>query len=273
MKKIGFIGTGNMGYPLLCGAIRTFGAENVTYSTPVKAEVERVQAETGVPYVENNIVLAENCEMIVLCVKPQFIGGVFEDIKKVDLTGKTIVSIAAGISIDTIKNSIGGNVPVIRIMPNTPAMVLEGMSCICYSEDPAPGDEAKEDVLKLFNCVGKTQVISETLMNAAICANGSSPAYVYMFIEALADSVVQYGLPRAQAYTLAAQTVLGAAKMVLETGEHPGALKDKVCSPGGTTIAAVAALEEYGFRNAIIKATDACYKKSEELAAKNRKDK
>lgn len=264
-KKYGFIGTGNMGFPLLKGAVALAGKENVTFSTPFEEEMERIKAQTGVDYIRDNTSLANECENIVICVKPQFIDGVFADLARADLKGRTIISIAAGVTVDRIKKGVGQDVRIARIMPNTPAMVGEGMSCICFS-DPAAFDEAaKAAVTGLFEKVGKTEILPESLMNAAICANGSSPAYVYMFIEALADSIVKYGIPRAMAYKLAAQTVLGSAKMVLETGDHPGKLKDNVCSPGGTTIAAVEALEEYGFRNAIMKATDACYAKSVEL--------
>ena len=149
-------------------------------------------------------------------------------------------------------------------MPNTPALLGEGMTGVCY-DAKAFDDEEKETIREIFTSFGEMCIVEERLMSAVVCASGSSPAYVYMFIEALADSAVKYGLPRDTAYKMAAQTVLGSAKMVLETGEHPGALKDKVCSPGGTTIAAVAALEEHGFRNAVIKAGDACYEKCENI--------
>jgi pyrroline-5-carboxylate reductase len=152
-------------------------------------------------------------------------------------------------------------------MPNTPAMVSKGMTGICFSADTFTQDE-REVVDHFFSSFGKYEIFDEKLMNAVVCANGSSPAYVYMFIEALADSVVNYGIPRDKAYILAAQTVFGAAAMVLETGEHPAKLKDNVCSPGGTTIAAVKALEEHGLRNAIMKATDACYEKAVFLSNK-----
>ena len=266
MKKYGFIGAGNMGYPLLIGAAGTVGKENVTFSTPFAEENEKIRTKSGIEYSANTVALANECENIVICVKPQMIDLVFEDLKKADIAGKTVISIAAGVTVERLRNGLGNNVRIARIMPNTPAMVGEGMSCICFS-DCAGGfdDEQKKAVTDIFGAVGKYEIIPENLMNAAICANGSSPAYVYMFIEALADSVVKYGIPRAMAYRLAAQTVLGSAKMVLETGEHPGRLKDNVCSPGGTTIAAVEALEEAGLRNAVMKATDACYVRSEEL--------
>lgn len=138
------------------------------------------------------------------------------------------------------------------------------MTGVCY-EEKAFDEEEKKSIEDIFGSLGRMRIVEERLMNAVVCVSGSSPAYVYMFIEALADSAVKYGLPRDAAYEMAAQSVLGSAKMVLETGEHPGALKDKVCSPGGTTIAAVSALEESGFRNAVIKAADACYKKCTEI--------
>ena len=269
MKKYGFIGTGNMGYPLLIGAAELVGKENVTYSTPFMEEMERVKARTGIEYSKDTATLAEESEIIVICVKPQMLKDVYNDLAKTGLRGKTIVSIAAGVTCATLYEGIRQDVKIARIMPNTPAMVGEGMSCICFSDYSGGFDEAgKKDVTDLFEKVGKVEIIGENLMNAAICANGSSPAYVFMFIEALADSVVKYGIPRKTAYKLAAQTVLGSAKLVLESGDHPGALKDNVCSPGGTTIAAVEALEEWGFRNAVMKATDACYAKGVELGQK-----
>ncbi|MCR5332118.1 MAG: pyrroline-5-carboxylate reductase [Lachnospiraceae bacterium] len=269
MKKYGFIGTGNMGYPLLVGAAELSGKENVTYSTPFIEEMESVKAKTGIDYSTDTAALAADSEIIVICVKPQMLKDVFNDLSKTGLRGKTIISIAAGVSCATLYEGIRQDVRIARIMPNTPAMVGEGMSCICFSDYSGGFDEAaKKDVTDLFEKVGKVEIIPESLMNAAICANGSSPAYVFMFIEALADSVVKYGIPRKTAYKLAAQTVLGSAKLVLESSDHPGALKDNVCSPGGTTIAAVEALEEWGFRNAVMKATDACYEKGVELGQK-----
>lgn len=268
MKKYGFIGAGNMGLPLLKGAIGLVGADNVLFYTPVDSECERVAAMTGAKRAAGNAGLAAECENIVICVKPQFIGAVLAELSKTDLTGRTVISIAAGVTGETLREGLGQDVRIARIMPNTPAMVKAGMSCVCFTDYAAFDDAAKKAVTDLFEAVGRVEIIPERLMNAAVCANGSSPAYVYMFIEALADSVVKYGIPRDMAYRLAAQTVLGSAKMVLETGDHPGKLKDNVCSPGGTTIAAVEALEENGFRNAVMKATDACFAKSEELGRK-----
>jgi pyrroline-5-carboxylate reductase len=267
MALFGFIGAGNMGYPLLKAASTTFGSTEVVYTDVSRERCEYVQKDTNVPYVESNIEVVNHCKFLVLAVKPQFFPSVLSEIKQEITKEHIIISIAAGITIETIKEALGEEVRVVRAMPNTPAMVLKGMTGISYSKDAFSEEEIKI-VDQFFRSFGKYEVFDESLMNAVVCANGSSPAYVYMFIEALADSVVSYGIPRDKAYTLAAQTVMGAAAMVLETGEHPGQLKDKVCSPGGTTIAAVKALEEYGFRSAIMKASDACYDKAVALSKK-----
>ena len=161
-----------------------------------------------------------------------------------------VISIAPGITIDSIKDNLGINTKVVRAMPNTPDLVGEGMTGVSYNKDEF-SFEQRDVVDRFFNSFGKVVYVDEKLMDVIVCASGSSPAYVYMFIEALADSAVKYGIKRDDAYKLVAQTVLGSAKMVLETNEHPGVLKDKVCSPGGTTIAGVAALEEHNFRNAL----------------------
>ncbi|MBP1755315.1 MAG: hypothetical protein H6Q59_1713 [Firmicutes bacterium] len=267
MALFGFIGAGNMGFPLIKAAGATFGSEEVVFTDVSADRCIYVSNETGVPHLEDNNSVVKQCKYLVLAVKPQYFSQVLKQIKKQITEEMIIISIAAGITIDTIKDELFDNTRIVRAMPNTPAMVNKGMTGICYSRDDF-SEEEKKVIDRFFSSYGKYEVFEEKLMNAVVCANGSSPAYVYMFIEALADSVVAYGIPRDKAYTLAAQTVLGAASMVLETGEHPGKLKDNVCSPGGTTIAAVKALEEHGLRNAIMKATDACYAKAVELSIK-----
>lgn len=264
MALFGFIGAGNMGYPLIKATGNTFGTAEVVFTDASLERCQYVNNETQIPYLEENIEVVKQCKYLVLAVKPQFFPQVLDQIKTSVTKDQIIISIAAGITIDKLKDSLGTATRVVRAMPNTPAMVGKGMTGISYSSDDFSGEE-KKMIERFFQSFGKYEVFDEKLMNAVICANGSSPAYVYLFIEALADSVVAYGIPRDKAYVLAAQTVLGAAAMVLETGEHPGKLKDQVCSPGGTTIAAVKALEEYGLRNAIMKATDACYEKAVSL--------
>lgn len=265
MALFGFIGTGNMGYPLLKAAIRTFGQNEVLFTDASAARREEVAKETAISYITDNAELAKQCKYLVLAVKPQSFPQLMAELKNAVTMEHIIITIAAGITISYIKNELGQNIRIVRAMPNTPAQLSLGMTGVSFSDDPFNEDE-KAVIADFFGSFGKFEIFDEKLMNAVVCANGSSPAYVYIFIEALADSVVSYGIPRDKAYKLAAQTVLGAAAMVLESGEHPAALKDKVCSPGGTTIAAIKALEEHGFRNAIMKATDACYAKAEELS-------
>ena len=263
--KISFIGAGNMGYPLLKGAVAAFGAENVTFLSKHREHEEAVSAELGVPFAPRLLEMVMHSDIIVLAVKPQYAAEIYPDVKLAMGKEKIVVSVMAGVTIEELKKQTGA-VKIVRTMPNTPAMLGEGMTCISYTD--AVTEVEKEVVRKLFLSVGKIEEIPEKLLNAAICANGSSPAFVYMFMEALSDGVVKYGIPRDMAYRLVGQTVLGCAKMLLESGEHPGKLKDAVCSPGGTTIAGVAALEEYGLRNAVIKAADACYGKARSMEAK-----
>ena len=199
---------------------------------------------------------------MVFSIKPQVYENVVDEIRKYVDDSKIIISLAPNVSIEMLNGMFGKNVRVVRLMPNTPALVGEGMTGYCY-DDALFNEEEKTFLADLFNSFGKAVKVSEKIMSAVVCASGSSPAYVFMFIEALADSVVKYGMSRDDAYTFVAQTVLGSAKMVLESGEHPGVLKDRVCSPGGTTIRAVEKLEECGLRNALFKATEACYNKCE----------
>ena len=260
MAKIGFIGMGNMGYAMLKGALKLYSPSEIIFSCPDAERCEAVKKETGVEYAVSNAECANNAKYIVLAVKPQVYDTVLKNIHDVVTGEHVIISLAPNKSLAEVTKSLGTDKRVVRAMPNTPALVGEGMTGISYDAKIFTFEE-KEMINQFFNSFGKVQVVDEKLMSAVVCASGSSPAYVYMFIEALADGVVQYGIPRKQAYEMVAQTVLGSAKMVLETGEHPGELKDKVCSPGGTTIKAVAALEANGFRNALIKASDECYKK------------
>lgn len=260
MAKIGFIGMGNMATAIMKGLLKEFSPEDMIFSSAHEEKMEQVTRETGVPHAGSNAECARQAKYLVLAVKPQVLPRVFGEIKDVVTKDQVIISIAAGYTISDLTEGLGGQVRVVRSMPNTPAMVGEGMTGVCYDEALFTQEE-KELLHTLFTSFGKMELVEERLMDVVGSASGCSPAYVYMFIEALADSAVKYGIPRADAYKLVAQTVLGSAKMVLETGEHPGLLKDKVCSPGGTTIAGVAALEEYGLRNALMKATDACYAK------------
>lgn len=258
MAKIGFIGMGNMGYSMLKGVLNYLNPQDIIFTCLSSEKKEKISNETGVRYAESNAECANSAKYIILAVKPQVYNTVLKNIQNVITEESVIISLAPGITIAAIKEELGADIKIVRAMPNTPALVGEGMTGICYENGELDFAE-KEFVEQFFNSFGKVVTVPEKLMSGVVCASGSSPAYVYMFIEALADSVVKYGIPRQEAYKLVAQTVLGSAKMVLETGEHPGKLKDNVCSPAGTTIQGVAALEEFGFRNAIIKATDKCF--------------
>lgn len=264
MDKIGFIGMGNMGYAILKGLSKEYKKEDLLFTDVNVEKMEQVTAETGVAHVCSNAECANGCNYLVLAVKPQYYDVVLRDIADILTPQHIVISIAPSVTVEQLKQKLGSDKRIVRAMPNTPALVGEGMTGVCY--EPALYEEDEKAILaSLFGSFGRMKMVEERLMNAVVCVSGSSPAYVYLFIEALADSAVKYGLSRADAYEMAAQSVYGSAKMVLETGIHPGILKDNVCSPGGTTIEGVAALEEFGFRNSIIKASDACYEKCERM--------
>lgn len=264
-KTVAFLGAGNMGYPILKGAVRAFGKDQVIFRCAHKENNERISTETGVEFAASTEELVKKAQMIVLAVKPQYYSEILPQIKSACKKDQIIISLAPGISISYLQDYFDGSCCIVRAMPNTPALVSEGLTTLCFSQEHPVSDEVRELVTMLFSAVGKISVLPERLMDAAMIAGGCSPAFMYLFIEALADGAVKYGIPRRDAYQMAAQSMIGAGKMVLETAQHPGVLKDAVCSPGGTTIAGVSALEAYGFRNAVIKACDACYEKATQM--------
>ena len=260
MSTFGFIGMGNMGYAMLKGLLKSFVPADIIFSCATDKKRVMVSEETGVTAATSNAECANNAKYIILAVKPQMYDTVIRNIIHVVSESNVIISLSPSHSVNDLREKFGKPVRIVRAMPNTPAFLGEAMTGVCYDALDFSFDE--KDILdKVFKSFGTYSIVDESLMNAVTCASGSSPAYVYMFIEAMADAVVKHGMPRQTAYEFVSRTVIGAGKMVLETREHPGQLKDKVCSPGGTTIAGVAALEEYGFRNAIIKAVDACFGK------------
>lgn len=263
--KIGFIGCGNMATAMIRGMIKNGAAkpEEIIASAKSEKTRERIKTELGICAAENNRQAALFSDVLFLAVKPQYYEEVIEEIKG-DLTGQEIVvTIAPGKTLSWLAGKLGSNVKIIRTMPNTPAMVGEGMTGMCGNA--LVTEEELLQVKELLESFGKAEVVPESLIDVVVGVSGSSPAYVFLFIEAMADAAVADGMPRAQAYKFAAQAVLGSAKMVLETGRHPGELKDMVCSPGGTTIEAVRVLEEKGMRSAVIEASKACVKKGREL--------
>jgi len=206
-------------------------------------------------------------DYIILAVKPFVLPGVLADLKAQyanKIKDKVFITIAAGVEISAIKEALGYDAKIVRIMPNTPAMALCGMSVIAAEHMPTTPEEFSQ-VVNIFRAVGRIEILPESLLNSVIAVSGSSPAYVFMMIEAMADAAVRDGISRQSAYLLAAQSVMGAAKLMLETGKHPGELKDMVCSPKGTTIEAVKRLEECGFRSAIMAAMQACTEKADSM--------
>ena len=264
MAVIGFIGMGNMGYALLKGLLKEFPAEELVFTAKTDETRRRVYAETQVTYTQSNAECANSCKYVVLAVKPQYYPQVLKQIRYAVTEEHVVISLAPGITIEQLKEALGSDKRIVRAMPNTPALIGEGMTGLTYLEEELQEDEIAM-VHKIFGSVGRYADVEERMMSAVVCASGSSPAFVYQFIEALADGAVQFGLPRAQAYTFAAQAVLGSAKMVLETGEHPAELKDNVCSPGGTTIEGVAVLEAKGMRSAVIEAASAVFDKCQRM--------
>lgn len=212
--------------------------------------------------------LVKNCDIIFLAIKPQYCEAVLKNIRSELTPDKILVSIVVGLSTYYMKSILGNKARIVRTMPNTPALVGEGMTLVSWDE--SIDNVEKNAIIQILSWSGKVEAMDESLMSEVTALTGSSPAYVFMLIEAMADGAVKWGINRNQAYRLAAQTVLGSAKMVLETGQHPGELKDMVCSPGGTTIEAVAALEREGLRNAIIAAMDECTKKAREIGSTNK---
>lgn len=264
--KIGFIGLGNMASAMIGGILqkKALQPEDIIGSARTQATLDKAAARYGIHVTLDNKEAAKNSDILFLAVKPVFFPEVIGQIKNV-VTDKTlIVSIAAGRDLAYLEGAFGRKeLKLIRCMPNTPALVLAGCTGVCAKDNVT--QEELESVLKLLRSFGTASVVPERLIDVVVGVSGSSPAYVFMFIEAMADQAVAEGMPRKQAYEFAAQAVLGSAKMVLETGKHPGELKDMVCSPGGTTIQAVKVLEEKGMRAAVMDAMEACIEKSRGL--------
>lgn len=256
--KLGFIGMGNMAGAIMGGIIAkgVLKPEEIIGAEPLQSALDRVAEKYGIEVTADNRKVASEADVLILSVKPQIYPAVIAEIKNIRRENQLIITIAAGKKLAWVEEQFGEKRKIIRTMPNTPALVGEGMTAVCPNE--AVTQEDLQTALRLLEAFGKVEVVTEHLMDAVVSVSGSSPAYVFMMIEAMADAAVSDGMPRAQAYKFAAQAVLGSAKMVLETGKHPAELKDMVCSPAGTTIEAVRVLEERGFRSSIIEAMKAC---------------
>lgn len=265
-KKIGFIGCGNMGSAMIGGIVAAglLPADHITASARSAETLAKISEKYGINTSLDNKAVAADSDILFLAVKPYLYETIIREIRDCIKEDAIIVAIAAGQTIERMESLFGRQVKLVRTMPNTPAMVLEAMSAITPNENMT--EEETSEIVTIFESFGKAELVPESLMDAVTGVSGSSPAYVYLFIEAMADAAVKDGMPRAQAYKFAAQSVLGAAKMVLETGKHPGELKDAVCSPGGTTIEAVAKLEAGGLRSTVMAAQNACTEKSRQMS-------
>lgn len=263
--KLGVIGLGNMATAMIGGIVRTglIAAENICGSDYSEAQVEKAKSDLKISAVTDNTKAMEGADFIILAVKPQVYEAVLPEIKSAIKENQVLISIAPGKTLSYLEERLNPGQKIVRLMPNTPALVGEGCTGVCRNEKVS--QDEFDFVIKLLESFGKAYEVKENQMDAVVAVSGSSPAYVFMLIEAMADGAVAEGLDRKTAYKMAAQAVLGSAKMVLETGKHPGELKDMVCSPAGTTIDAVAVLEQSGFRGGVIEAMNVCAEKSRNI--------
>ena len=265
MDKVGFIGTGNMGGALVRAACKAYTPKKILIANRTEAKSFSMAEETGC-CVSTPEEIAKTCDLIFLGVKPQEMEGLLSSLAPIfgeRQDAFTLVSMAAGLEIATLQAMAGSDYPVIRMMPNTPVAVGSGV--IQYCHNGLVTEEMLADLLDNLRFAGRLDELEEKLIDAASALSGCGPAYTYIFLEALADGAVACGIPRAKALEYAAATLEGAARMYLETRTHPGALKDAVCSPGGSTIAGVKALEQHGFRGAVMDCVAAAYEKNKLL--------
>ena len=263
--KVGIIGLGNMATAVLEGMLssKMVTKGDVVGSAKSEMTCQNAIAKYDIEAKTDNKWVAKQADILVLAVKPQFLESVCEEIKDVLNKEQLIISLAAGKNLEWLESNLGNNMKIMRLMPNTAALVSESCTAICRGKNAT--DKDLELTLNICKSFGGASVIDEKLMNPFIGVSGSSVAYAFMYMEALADGAVAAGMPRNMAYEFAAQSTLGAAKLMLETKQHPGVLKDMVCSPGGTTIKAVESLENNGFRGAVMSAVKACIDRANEL--------
>lgn len=263
--KLGFIGCGNMASAIMGGILKNglMEASDIIGADVFAPSREKVKDSLGIQIAENNRQVVEQAEAFVLSVKPQFYAEVIAEIKDLVREDQLVITLAPGKTLAWLESQFEKPVKIIRTMPNTPAMILEGMTAAC--PNAYVSEEELEYACTILRSFGEVEVVPEKMIDAVVAVSGSSPAYVYMMIEAMADAAVAEGMPRSQAYKFAAKAVMGSAKMVLETGKHPGELKDMVCSPAGTTIEAVKVLEATGFRSSLMQAMEVCAEKSRSL--------
>ena len=264
-SRLGIIGCGNMASAIIGGIVKTkyTKPQHIIVSDIDDSKLSNISELYGVRTTKNNEEVVEAADILILAVKPNLHESVLEEAAKKLKIDTIVVTIAAGIDMDYIESRLGSDTKVVRTMPNTPSLVGAGMTAMCCNSRVTEEDVAT--IKSIFESFGEVEVVEESLMDYVPSLSGSSPAYAFMFIEALADGGVASGFPRDKAYRMAAQAVLGAARMILDTEEHPGKLKDMVCTPSGATIQAVIALEKNNFRGSILEAMKVCDRKSVEM--------
>lgn len=265
-KKIGFLGGGNMASAMISGICKAklLPAADILVYDHHNSITQKLSGQFNVTIMKSAEQLAASCDILIGAIKPKVMLKVLPALSQHIKADTVLVSVAAGVTLEALGKALGREHKIIRIMPNTPALIGAGMSSVTPNKHVSAEETAS--VVTIFKSFGEAEVIDESLIHAVVGVSGSAPAYVYVMIEAMADAAVQGGMSRDKAYLFAAQAVKGAAQMVLETGEHPGSLKDKVCSPSGTTIEAVTTLEKQGFRAAIMHAIENCIHKSESMS-------
>ncbi len=264
--KIGFIGMGNMGYAILKGILKTYDPGTICFSCKTEEKRIKITSETGVQGMLSNADVVNEADLIILAIKPQMFDEVFPEIKQAASgSGKIFVSLAPGKLIADIAEKLGGGIRVVRAMPNTPALIGYGVSGVAYDKSLFNEEEQKM-IEGLFSAIGTYELVDEDQISAVICASGSTPAYIYMFIDELAKAASSKGIPYEKALNMVSNTMIGAARMVLQSEDTPEILKQKVCSKGGTTIEGVKVFENMGLSEMTAAATDACYKRAEELS-------
>lgn len=267
MSRFGFIGAGAMAEAIASGMIAggICDGKDILMSNRSRDKLQRLESSLGICVADNNCRVMEDAEYIILAVKPQQLQTVAEELKDCKKSNQVLISILAGVTIETLEEAFGKG-PVFRVMPNTPAKIGWGMTGIAVND--LATEEEKKTVTSMFEAVGQVIFFAEKDMDAVGAVSGCGPAFMYQIIEAMADGAVMAGLPRQTAYRLVAQTMAGSAMMLLESGEHPGALKDQVTSPGGTTIRGVKVMEDRGVRGAMMEAVQQAWLKSKELGEK-----
>lgn len=264
MKTIGFIGAGNMGGAMAKACVKLEESQVWIYDKNQNA-YDEFKTFQGIKCAQSIEELMMMCEYIVMSVKPQYYEGVARQMKHLIKSEHIVITVAPSFTLEDMRKLLGESVCLIRTMPNTPALIGQGVTAYCYDENEIKKELIK-DFMTYFQTFGTLIKVEEHLMPAVVATTGSSPAYVYLFIEAMADAAVSMGMPRTMAYQMASLAVKGSSDMVLQTGKHPGELKDAVTSPAGTTIKAILAMEESGFRNSVIKGMEACYKQVVEMS-------